>query len=81
MIMGGAMSYYHGQGLGKHLIAEGICPENANNVELHVPVDGAVFIRYDVLVTDDDIPKLQRALGRLMEERKEFKEGADRDTR
>lgn len=53
---------YHGQALGTHLIKEGLCPKNARAIELHVPANGAVVLRYEVFVDDEDLDKLQRAL-------------------
>lgn len=53
---------YHGARFGQKLIDEGVCPPNARNVEFHVPADGAVFVRFDVLIDSTDIPKIQRAL-------------------
>jgi hypothetical protein len=66
------MSVYSGRGIGKYLVDEGLIPPNTRNVELHIPTDGAVFIRYEVFVTEDETQKLQRALARLHEDEKEF---------
>ena len=58
---------YHGKRLGELLMKEGLCPEHASNVELHIATDGAVRLRYDVLFDSEHIPKLVRALERLLE--------------
>lgn len=57
---------YRGTQLGKALIAEGVCPSNATNVVLTVPVDGPVTLHYDVLVDPNDVPKIVRALSSLL---------------
>lgn len=57
---------YRGTQLGKALIAEGVCPSNATQVTLTVPVDGAVMLHYDVLVDPADVPKIIRALSSLL---------------
>lgn len=56
-----------GNRLGVALAEEGLCPRNARNVELHSPVRGPITLSYEVLIDEDDIPKLQRALGKLLE--------------
>lgn len=59
------MGMYHGRHLGKYLIAEGLCPPNASNVELHVPANGAVFVRYDAYLDLEGIEKASRALAAM----------------
>jgi hypothetical protein len=56
---------YTGRSLGPFLMAEGLCPPNARNVELHIPADGGIELRYDVLVDTADLDKLARALAAL----------------
>ena len=62
------MSIHRGNSLGTHLIAEGLCPKNALNVELHIPASGVITLRFDVYLHSDDIPKIQRALAALAAE-------------
>lgn len=52
------------EGIGEALIAEGLCPDNARNIELLIPADGAVAFRYEVFVEYSDLPKLARAFAR-----------------
>lgn len=59
---------YHGQRLGTLLLAEGLLPPGARLVELHIPADGAVLLRYEVYVRREDLPKLARALDALGKE-------------
>lgn len=54
-----------GRALGKQLILRGLCPANATDVTLLITVDGAVKVRYDVLVEVDDLPKIADALSAL----------------
>ncbi len=65
------MAIRRGNDLGKALIEEGLCPPNCSNVELHIPATGVMTLRYDVFVDTKDIPKLQRALGKLIEDQPE----------
>lgn len=58
-------TFYTGKALGKLLIAEGVCPVNARQVELHIPADGALMLRFDVLLDDADLAKVARALATL----------------
>lgn len=58
--------FYRGRDLGQALMAEGLCPANATNVELHIPATGGVTLVYCVNVSDEDVAKLQRALGALL---------------
>jgi hypothetical protein len=51
--------------LGFLLVQEGVLPPNCGNVELHIPVDGALVLRCDILVQDEDVPKILRAWQRL----------------
>jgi len=60
------MAIHNGRDLGVALIKEGVVPENCRKVELHIGVDQAMFLRYEVWVTDEDIPKIQRALGTML---------------
>lgn len=58
---------FRGNELGKYLIEEGVLPPQCRNVELLLPVDGALALRYEVFVTAEDLPKLARCLVRLGE--------------
>lgn len=50
--------------LGNALKEEGLLPENCRFVELLVPPDGLPTLRFTVLVMDEDLPKLARAMMR-----------------
>ncbi len=65
------MAIYSGNGIGKFLVEEGAAPKYSRNVELHIPMEGAAFLRYEVLVTDQDTRKIQKALEKLHEEDKQ----------
>lgn len=56
---------YGGHSLGLALAAEGLLPKECVNVELHMPVDGVVRLRYEVNVITEDLPKLARAIASL----------------
>lgn len=56
------MAHYHGKALLTALHDAGLCPDNARSIELHMPVDSAAFIRYEVLVAVEDLPRIARAL-------------------
>lgn len=52
------------------LKAEGIeLPPNCADIELVMPVDGVIVLKYIELMTDDRLAKLGRALTRLAEQR------------
>jgi len=51
-----------GNRLGLALLDEGLLPANANLIEVLVPASGVTSIRYTVFLTEEDIPKLARAL-------------------
>ena len=51
--------------LAKHLEAEGLLPKNCRNVEIVVPTDGEMVIRYECLIAGDDLPKLSRAFAAM----------------
>jgi hypothetical protein len=57
---------YLGRSVGKALMDEGLCPANARLVELVVPADGAVVLRYELYVGAEDLAKLARAIARLV---------------
>lgn len=59
---------FGGQLLGRALHKEGLLPNECTLVELHMPIDGVVFMRFEKHVTGDDIPKLIRALNSLLPE-------------
>lgn len=55
-------------GLYKALLDEGFeLPKNCGDVELEMPVDGAFVLRYRVMLDQDDLQKLGRALVRMGE--------------
>lgn len=54
--------YYHGRQLGEALVKEGLVPGNCADVELLMPVDGAVTLRCNLLIDEADIHKLLRAV-------------------
>ena len=56
---------YSGRAFGAALLAEGLIPSNARSAELHIHADGAVILRYDVIVDESDLGKLARAIARL----------------
>lgn len=56
------MSFYHGKWLLKALVDEGLCPPKTRSAEMHVPVDGPVFIRLEALVDTVAVLKLMRAM-------------------
>ena len=58
---------YAGQTLGKYLNDEGLLPPECADVELFVPSDGLLQLKYTVNVTDEDLGKIRRALERLEE--------------
>lgn len=60
-----APSALSGNALALALEPEGLLPKECLDVELLMPVDGALTLRYSVLVTQDDLPKLIRAFERL----------------
>jgi hypothetical protein len=47
---------------GQALAAEGLVPPHVRTVELLVPADGGMTLRYEVWVQEADLPKLGRAL-------------------
>jgi hypothetical protein len=50
------------QFLGAELHKRGLVPENCRQVEVVIGLDGAVIVRYEVLVRADDIPNVIDAL-------------------
>lgn len=64
------MSCYTARALGKKLVDLGVLPQNCANAELLIPIDGVLKLRCEFLVTDKDIPKIQQALGELLESSK-----------
>jgi hypothetical protein len=61
------MTFYRGRTLGEALMHEGVIPANAYNVELHITTNNALFLRYEVLVSDDDLRKVHRAIATMLE--------------
>lgn len=53
--------------LGMALHDEGLLPPNCTNVEIHVGVDHAVMIRYEVFATAEDLGKIQRAIAATLQ--------------
>jgi hypothetical protein len=51
----------------EHLLEQGLVPANCRTADLHFEPDGAVVLRYEVFVTDDDLAKLQRAIAKTLE--------------
>jgi hypothetical protein len=62
---------YVGRSVGKALMDEGLCPANARLVELVVPADGAVVLRYELYVSAEDFAKLARAIARFVTDKGE----------
>lgn len=52
----------HGHDLGQQLIAVGLCPPEAMNVELLIPATGTILLRYEVALDLTDLSKLAQAL-------------------
>ena len=59
------MPVHAGPNIGRLLIAEGLCPPEAINVELHIPADGVVTLSYEVYVKSEDFDKLSRVLRQI----------------
>jgi hypothetical protein len=59
------MRIYSGNELGKHLIAEGLCPPQARSIELLIEATDAVRVRYEIMLTQGDFAKLARAFAKL----------------
>lgn len=57
-----------GAAFGRHLIAVGLCPESALNIELIIPAGGVMRLKYEVVVRADDLPKIGEALTALHHE-------------
>jgi hypothetical protein len=55
-----------GNALALALQPEGLLPAECRDVSLQMPVDGALTIKYEVNVTEEDVPKLIRALHRVI---------------
>lgn len=51
----------HARSLAKRLTEQGLLPPNCGKVELLIPPDGALTLRYEVYVTDEDLAKLGTA--------------------
>lgn len=62
---------YAGHSLGRLLHEEGLLPPECADVQLIVPVDDIVQIRFTVNVHPQDMGKIHRAIGRLLEESRE----------
>jgi hypothetical protein len=62
------MQFFQGRSVGKALMDEGLCPANARSVELIVPAEGPVVLRYELYVASEDFAKLARAIARLVKE-------------
>lgn len=54
-----------GSALSRALIAEGLVPEECGDIEISMPVDGAVVLKYVVFVRNVDMLKLSRAFKRV----------------
>jgi hypothetical protein len=65
------VSIYHGRKLGALLIEAGIVPTNARLLELVVPADGAIILRYEVFLDTDAMGTFGRVLQQLAADRKE----------
>lgn len=52
----------HSHTLAQALKAEGLLPANCNLVEVLIPANGAMTIRYTVFVEIPDLPKVARAM-------------------
>ena len=61
-------TYYTGKNLGDILATLDLLPKNTRNVEMLVPVDGVLCLRYEVFLTSEDCRKLGQALLMLSEE-------------
>lgn len=66
------MMLAHGPQLVRALQEEGVpFPDECGDVEVHVPVDGAMTIKFVVFVTPDKLEKIGRALVRVAKEMQE----------
>ena len=66
----------HGRGLGKLLVEEGVVPEGCSNVELHIPAEGAAFVRCDVwLDTEGNLLGVKRAIDRFLQTETQLRPG------
>jgi len=61
------MSAIAGYSIGAALHEVGLLPPETTHVEIHFPADGAAIIRYEIHVTEENLPKLEKAL-RLVRE-------------
>lgn len=62
--------YIHAKRLIDAMLAEGLVPENCSSVKVVIAPDHALRIRYEVFVSEDDIPKVMRALATFANETK-----------
>lgn len=57
--------------LGKSLAAHGLLPKNCSNVEIHMPANGAVMLRFERFLEPYELPEFAAA----------FQEAADEMTK
>jgi len=70
-------NYYSARALGAILVQAGVLPANCRDAELVIPVNGALMLHCNFFVTDEDIPKIQKALGDLLESSRRVEPAAE----
>jgi hypothetical protein len=63
---------FHSRALSQALVEEGLVPKECRDIEILLPVGGAVMLRYEVYVEIVDLEHLARAFKRAHELLKEI---------